>query len=138
MFCQGGPVDNFTHVLGPVAKYSAESDYNAACTSGMALAHFRIINNELKNKDPDVVPEQAPLIILDSKNNLCMAKNVKDTKKTRQNFIRMHLVINGEDCNLHKTVYREGGLKLADIGTNTVREEKLNTRLEYTMARLDN
>ena len=67
MFCQGGPVDNFTHVLGPVAKYSAESDYNAACTSGMALAHFRIINNELKNKDPDVVPEQAPLIILDSK-----------------------------------------------------------------------
>ena len=39
------------------------SNYNAACTAGMAQSHFSIINNELMNKDPDVVTEQAFLII---------------------------------------------------------------------------
>ena len=32
-----------THVPGPVAQSSAESEYNAACTAGMALAHFRML-----------------------------------------------------------------------------------------------
>ena len=40
---QGRPIDHGTHVPGPVAQSSAESEYNAACTSGMALAHFRMI-----------------------------------------------------------------------------------------------
>ena len=46
----------------------------------MALAHFRILINVLLNKDPDIVPEETPLIILDSKSAMCMAKNGKDTK----------------------------------------------------------
>ena len=33
----------------------------------MALAHFIVLNNELLNKDPDVVPEQEYVIILDFK-----------------------------------------------------------------------
>ena len=40
IFCQGGPIDQGTHVPGPVAQSSAESEYNAACTAGMALAHL--------------------------------------------------------------------------------------------------
>ena len=32
---QGGPIDHGTHVTGPVAQSSAESEYNAACTAGM-------------------------------------------------------------------------------------------------------
>ena len=40
IFYQGGPIDHGTHVPGPVAQSSAESDYNAACTAGMALAHL--------------------------------------------------------------------------------------------------
>ena len=36
VFYQGGPIDNGTHVPGPVAQSSSESDYNAACTAGMA------------------------------------------------------------------------------------------------------
>ena len=32
----------------------------------MALENFRMLNNEFLNKDPYVVPEQAPLIILDT------------------------------------------------------------------------
>ena len=47
----------------------------------MASAHFRMLINELLNKDPDIVPEEAPLIVLDSKYAMCMANNVKDTKK---------------------------------------------------------
>ena len=43
IFYQGGPIDHGTHVPGPVAQSSAESEYNAACTSGMALAHFRML-----------------------------------------------------------------------------------------------
>ena len=39
-FYQGGPIDHGTHVPGPVAQSSAESEYNAACTAGMALAHY--------------------------------------------------------------------------------------------------
>ena len=30
IFYQGGPIDHGTHVPGPVAQYSAESEYNAA------------------------------------------------------------------------------------------------------------
>ena len=30
IFYQGGPIDHGTHVPGPVAQFSAESEYNAA------------------------------------------------------------------------------------------------------------
>ena len=51
------PIDHGTHVPGPVAQSSAESEYNIACTAGMALAHFRVLIHKLLNKDPDIVPE---------------------------------------------------------------------------------
>ena len=51
----------------PVSQSSAESDYNVACTAVISLARFRMISNDFLNKDPYVVPEQAPLIILDIK-----------------------------------------------------------------------
>ena len=92
MFYQGVPIDHFTHVPGPVAEYSAESEYNAACTVGMDLAHFRIPNKKLLKKYPDVVPLQAPLIILDIKSAMCMAKNGKDKKNTRLISRRTHFV----------------------------------------------
>ena len=37
IFYQGGPIDHVTHVPGPVSQYSAESEYNAACTAGRVL-----------------------------------------------------------------------------------------------------
>ena len=43
IFYQGGPIDHGTHVLGPVEQYSSESEYNAVCTAGMALSHFRML-----------------------------------------------------------------------------------------------
>ena len=67
IFYQGGPIDHGTHVPGPFAQSRAESEYNAACTAGMALAHFRMLIYELLNKDPEIVTEEAPLIVLNSK-----------------------------------------------------------------------
>ena len=37
----------------------------------------------LLNKDPYIVPEEAPIIILDSKSDMCMDSNGKDTRCTR-------------------------------------------------------
>ena len=68
----------------------------------MALAHFRMSIHELINEDPDMVPKKAPLIVLDSKYDMCMANNGKDTKHTRHITSRMHLVRNGEKCKMHK------------------------------------
>ena len=94
IFYQGGTIDYVTHVLGPVAQSSAESEYNAAYTVGMNLAHFRILIHELLNKDPDIVTEEDPMIILDSKYYVCMTKNCKDTKHTNYIPRRVHFVRN--------------------------------------------
>ena len=50
--------------------------------------------HELLNKDPDIVPEEAPLIVLYSKSAMCMAKNGKDIKHTRHIARRMNFVRN--------------------------------------------
>ena len=70
IFYQGGPIYHGTHVPVPVAQSSAESEYNSACTAGMALAHFRMLIHELLNDDPDMVPKESPLIVLDSKSSM--------------------------------------------------------------------
>ena len=57
IFYQGGTIEHVTHVTGPVAQQCAESEYNAACTTVMSLAHFRMLINELLNKDPYIVPD---------------------------------------------------------------------------------
>ena len=56
IFYQGGPIDHGTHVPGPVAQSSAESEYNSACTEVMAFAHLRMLIHEFFNKDTDIVP----------------------------------------------------------------------------------
>ena len=43
IFYRGGRIDHGTHFTGPVAQSIAKSEYNSVCTSGMALAHFRIL-----------------------------------------------------------------------------------------------
>ena len=68
----------------------------------MALAHFRMLVHELLNEDPDIVPKEAPLIVLDSKSAMCMDKNGKDTKHTIHIARIMHLVRNGDKCKMHK------------------------------------
>ena len=90
------------------------------------------------NKDPYIVPEEAPLIILDSKSAMCMAKNGKDTKHTRHIARRMHFLRNGENCKMHKIDWCEGGLKLEDIANKNVGENDLTPIMKYIIVILEN
>ena len=56
----------------------------------MDLAYFRMLIHELLNKYPDIFPEEAPMIILDSKYAVFMTKNGKDTKHTMYIAMRIH------------------------------------------------
>ena len=94
--------------------------------------------HELLNVDPEMVTREAPLILLDSKSDMCMAKNGKDTKYTRHIARRMHFVRNGEKCKMHIIDLCEGGLQLEDIGTKNVSEPDLTPRMKYIMVRLEN
>ena len=138
IFYQDGKIDHVTHVPGPVYQSRADSEYNAACTAGMSLAHLRILINELFNKDPDIFPEEAPLIFLYSKSSMCMANNGKDNKHTRHNTRRINFVRNGEKWNMNKINWCEGGLQLSDINTKNVGDHDLTARIKYIMVRLEN
>ena len=85
-----------------------------------------------------MVPKEGPLIVLDSKSDVCMAKNGKDTKHTRHIARIMNFVRNGEKCKIQKIDWCEGGLQLADIGTKNVSEHDLTPRMKYIMVRLEN
>ena len=104
----------------------------------MDLENFRMLIYELLNKDPDIVPEEASLIVLDSKSAMWMAKNGKDTKHTRHIARGINSVRNEKKCKMHKIDWCEGGLQLADIGTKNVSEPDLTTRNKYIMIILKN
>ena len=99
----------------------------------MLLAHFRMLIHELFNKDPDIVPEEAPLVVLDIKSDICMANNGKDNKHTRHIAMIMHFVRNGEKCKMHKIYWCEGRLQLAYIDTNNFGEPDITPRMKYIM-----
>ena len=85
-----------------------------------------------------MVPKKAHLIVLDSKYDMCMAKNGKNTKHTRHIARGMYLVRNGEQCKMHKKDWCEEDLQLVDIGTKNVSEPDLTPRMKYIMVRLEN
>ena len=97
IFYQGGPIYHGTHVSVTVSQSSAEMEYNAAFTAGNTLAHLMVLIHEFLNKDPDVVPEEFPLIVLDGKYAVCMANNGKDTKYTKRVARRVYFLRNGSN-----------------------------------------
>ena len=102
----------------------------------MALADLRVLVHEFLYENPDMVSKEYPLVVLDSKYAICMAKNGKDTKHTRHIARRMHFLRNGEKCKMHKIDWCEGCLKLSDIGTKNVSEPDLKPKMKYIMVRL--
>ena len=64
---------------------------------------------EFLNKDPDIVPEEAPMILLYSKYAMCMANNGKDNKHTSHIARIMHFVRNGGKCKMHSIKWCERG-----------------------------
>ena len=123
MFYQGVPIDHWINIPSPVDQSSYEVEYNTTWTAAIDIAHFSILIIELFNNDPDVVPEQEHLIILDIKSAICMANNNKESKHTRHISRRINFIRNGEEFNFLKTVWCKGDLKLADIVTKKVRED---------------
>ena len=89
-------------------------------------------------KYPDIVPEEAPLIILDSNYAVFIAKNGKDTNHTSHIARRLYFVSNGENCKMHKIDWCKGGLQLSYIATKNVVEHDLTPRMKYIMVILDN
>ena len=85
-----------------------------------------------------MVPKEAPLIVLDKKYAMCVAENGEDTKHTRHIARRMHSVRNGKKCKMNRIDWCEGGLQLADNGTNNVSEPDLTSIMKYIMVRLEN
>ena len=138
IFYQSGPIYHGIYVPVPVDQSSAESEYNEACTAGMALAHFRVLIHELLNKDPYIVTWEAPIIVLDGKSLLCVANNGKDNKHTRHIARRMHLVMSGENFKMHKIDWCEGGLQLSYISTKNVGEHDLTPIMIYIVVIIDN
>ena len=67
-----------------------------------------------------------------------MANNGKDNKHTRHISRRIHFVRTGENCKMHKIDWCEGGLQLANIGTNNVGDSDLTPKMKYIMVRLEN
>ena len=103
----------------------------------MALANFRMLIHELLKKDPDIFSEASPIIILNSKSAVCMAKNVKDNKHTMHIYSRVNFVRNGDNCKTHKILCYEVGLQLENSVTKNFGENDLNPRIKYTMVRID-
>ena len=99
----------------------------------MALAHLRVLIHEFLNKDPDIIPEEAPLIVLDSKSAMCMSNTGNDTKHTIHIARIIHFVRKGEKWKMHKIDWCEGGLQLADIGTKNLSEPDPTPRMKYIM-----
>ena len=104
----------------------------------MDLSHFRILIHEFLNKDTYIVPEEAPIIILDIKSAVCMYNNVNYTNHTSHIDRRVHFVRNGEKWKIHMIGWCEGVLKLEEIATKNVGENDLNPRIKYIMVRIDN
>ena len=94
--------------------------------------------HEFLNKDTDIVPEEAPLIILDGKSAMCMDKNGKDTKHKRHIARIMHLVRNGEKFKMQNIDWCEGGMEFAYIATKNAGEHDLTPRMKYIMVIIDN
>ena len=89
-------------------------------------------------KDPYLVPEEDPLIILGRNSDVCMSGNAKDTKHTRHISRIIHFVRNSENYKMHKIGWCEGGLKISDIATKNFGENYLNPRMKYIIVSLGN
>ena len=90
------------------------------------------------NKDLDIVPEEAPLILLDSKSAVCMSNNGKYNKHTWHIAIRVRFVRNDEKWKMNRIDWCEEGLQLKDIATMNVGENDLNNWMKYIMVRIEN
>ena len=104
----------------------------------MDLENLRMLIHEMLNKDPSIVPESAPIIVLDSKSAVCMDNNDKDTKYTSHIYRKVNVLRYGEKCKWHKIGWCEGDCKLEETATKNVGDNDLNPRIKYITVMFDN
>ena len=90
------------------------------------------------NKNPDVVPEEAPLIVLDSNSAIRMANIGKCTKHRRLIARRIHFVRIGENYKVQNIDWCGGVQQLEDISTKNIGERDLTALIKYIMVIIDN
>ena len=61
-----------------------------------------------------------------------------DTNHNSHISRRVHFLINGDKCKLHKIDWCDGVLQLANISTKNVGENDLNLRMKYIIVRIEN
>ena len=88
----------------------------------MSYANFRMLIYELLKNYPDIVPEETPLDILDSKSAIFISKNGKDTNHPRHISRRVNSLRNGEKWKIYKIDWCERGMQLADIAAKNIDE----------------
>ena len=103
----------------------------------MALAYSSMLIHKLLKKDPDIVPEEAPVIFLDIKYAMCMSKNSKDNKHTRHIVRKMRCLRNGKKFKMHKIDRCEVSLKFSNIADTNVGEPDVTPGKKYIMVRHD-
>ena len=106
------------------------------CRNGFST--FRDVDSWIAQRGSRHGSKEAPLIFLDSKSAMCMTKNGKDNKHTRNIARIMHFLWNGEKCKMHKIDWCQGGMNLADIATKNFGEHDLTPVMKYIMVRLEN
>ena len=87
---QGGIVDSATTFPTPVARSSAEAEYNNASCAAAAVNAMAMLVQDIRFDDPDQ-PLRIPLL-LDNKACIAMGESFKDSKRTRHILRGYHYV----------------------------------------------
>ena len=125
IFYRGTVVDVHSSMPVPVAMSTAESEYMAAATCCMALAHFRSLEYDFNNLDTEgydvnnEAPDVPTILLVDNSATVDMSKNFKQTKKNRHIARRYHYVRQGTRMNQHKLLWIKNDDQLADDMTKT-------------------
>ncbi|MGH3054284.1 MAG: Ty1/Copia family ribonuclease HI, partial [Gaiellaceae bacterium] len=129
IYYQGGVVDHALFVPDPVALSSGKAEYNTACATSMAVAHLRMLTNEMDTLgDSDYKNQPLILIVLDNISAICMGKSFKDTEHTRHIMRRYHYVRQGIKSGLHELKWISKDVQLADNGTKNLTRSEAKPR----------
>ena len=139
IFFQGSLIEWGTSVPVPVAMSSSEAEYMGACTACMAMAHLKMLIQDLKylgSQDYDTkITEKSHMNILlvDNEATVAMSKNYKPTKKNRHIARRYHYVREGERTQEHHLEWIPAEDQVADDMTKTQKKELISKHVERTL-----
>ena len=121
---------------------SAEAEYMGACTACMAMAHLKMLMQDLKflgssNYEKRIEDKTyMNVLLVDNEATVAMAKNYKPTKKNRHIARRFHYVREGERTKEHHLEWIPAQDQLADDMTKTQNKDMIEKHLKRTLVEL--